>query len=143
MNQNFSDSILLITSSDTNYSGDFGTGFVIHQDEQTTYVLTCAHVVSKVGGSDKVKAGGHPAEVKVSGDVYGCDLAVLAVKDKLTKLLPLKLGVVGVHGREFVAAGFSTDTTNTRKLAEIKGKLGGTQIIVNSEGDRTPAWNLS
>ena len=141
MNTNFSDSIILVTSIDPQYSGDFGTGFVIHQYEQTTYVLTCAHVVKDVGGPDNVKAGGYPARVEGLGDVYGCDLAVLSVKDGLSKLPLLKLGVVGEQGREFIVSGCYTDGTKTRKLAPISGKLGGTQIIVK-EGDRTPAWNL-
>jgi hypothetical protein len=142
MNTNFSDSIILVTSIDPNYSGNFGTGFVIHQYEQTTYVLTCAHVVRDVGGADNVKADGHRAKVETSlGDVEGCDLAVLAVENGLTKLTPLKLGVVGEKGREFIVSGCYTDGAKARKLAPISGKLGGTQIIMK-EGDRTPAWNL-
>lgn len=142
MNQDFWDSIILITSSDTNkYGGDFGTGFVIHQDEQTTYVLTCAHVVDKVGGSDKVKVAGHSATVEAIGDTDGCDLAVLSVEDSLTKLPPLKLGAVGAKGREFVTAGFHTNIIRVRQLAGIWGQLGGMQIIAR-EGDRTRAWNL-
>jgi hypothetical protein len=142
MNANFWNSVILITSSDSEQIGDFGTGFVIHQDEQTTYLLTCAHVVFAVGGSDKVRVGGHPATVEALGDRYGCDLAVLAVKERLTKLPPLKLGVVGEKGRQFFGAGFYTDATKTRKLAQIKGKLGEMQIIESIKGDRTQAWNL-
>lgn len=142
MNQDFWDSIILITSSDTNkYGGDFGTGFVIHQDEEKTYVLTCAHVVDKVGGSDKVKVAGHSATVEAMGDTDGCDLAVLSVEDSLTKLPPLKLGAVGAKGREFVTAGFHTNIIRVRQLAGIWGQLGGMQIIAR-EGDRTRAWNL-
>ncbi|RUS94655.1 hypothetical protein DSM106972_092920 [Dulcicalothrix desertica PCC 7102] len=143
MNQNFSDSIILITSTDTtDYGGNFGTGFVIHQDEHITYVLTCAHVVEEVGGVGRVKVGGYPAKEEVaSGNRQGCDLAVLAVEDGLTKLPSLKLGVVAEKGREFIASGCYTDGTKTRKLASISGKLGGTQIILE-ESDRTPAWNL-
>ena len=141
MNTNFSDSVILVTSTDSDYSGNFGTGFIIHQDEQMTYVLTCAHVVKDVGGADKVKAGGHPARVEALGDVYGCDLAVLSVKDGLSKLPLLKLGVVGEQGREFIVSGCYTDGTKTRKLAPISGKLGGTQEILK-EGDRTLVWNL-
>lgn len=142
MNADFLGSVISITSTDSDREGDFGTGFVIHQDENTTYLLTCAHVVNGVGGPDKVKVGGYPATVEVKGDSDGCDLAVLAVKEKLTKLPPLKLGIVGEKGRQFFAAGFYTDTTKTRKLPIIKGKLGGTQIIESIKGDRTNAWDL-
>ncbi len=142
MNADFWDSVISITSSDSERDTDFGTGFVIHQDKNTTYLLTCAHVVNDVGGSDKVKVGGYPATVEVEGNRYGCDLAVLAVKDKLTKLPPLRLGIVGKKESQFSTAGFYTDGTKTRKLAIIKGKLGGTQIIESIQGDRTNAWDL-
>jgi len=36
-------SVVLIVSSDRD-ENHFGTGFVIHKSEQTTYLLTCAHV---------------------------------------------------------------------------------------------------
>ncbi|NMF64953.1 GUN4 domain-containing protein [Brasilonema octagenarum] len=144
MNANFSESVILITSADPERIADRdrGTGFVIHQDQQTTYLLTCAHVVEAIGGSEKVKVGGHPATVKALGNTLGCDLAVLAVKKHLSGLPPLRLGVVGNKGRQFLTAGFYTDATKVAKLAEIKGKLGGKQRIDSIEGDRTQAWNL-
>ncbi|WP_334733807.1 S1 family peptidase [Nostoc sp.] len=96
-----------------------------------------------VGGLSKVKVSRHLAKViEPLGDKLGCDLAVLAVEGELTDIPPLKLGVIAHKGNLFAAAGFYQDDTNTRKLAEISGKLGGTQIIVDREGDRTPAWNL-
>lgn len=141
---NFWNSVILITSSDSERRADrdIGTGFVIHQDEQTTYVLTCAHVVNDVGGEDKVIVGGHPATVEDMGDRYGCDLAVLAIEERLTELPPLKLGAVGEEGRQFFGAGFYTDGTKTCKLAKIRGKLDGIEIIETTKGDRTEAWNL-
>lgn len=144
MSVNFWESVFLITSSEPEKKedGNFGTGFVIHQVEQTTYLLTCAHVVEQVGGSDKVRVGGHPAIVEALGDRYGCDLAVLAVRKPLAKLPLLRLDAVGEKGRDVTVAGFYTDGTKTYKLARIEGKLGDTQIIMTSEGDRTRAWNL-
>lgn len=143
MSANFWDCVCLITSSnpERKADGDFGTGFVIHQDKQTTYLLTCAHVVEAVGGSDQVKVDGHPATVEAIGDSQGCDLAVLVVRKLLPKLPPLRLSVVGEQGRDVTVAGYYTDGTKTKKQARIKGKLGDTQII-NLEGDRTKAWNL-
>ncbi len=140
MNANLLDAIILVTSSDNNHSGNFGTGFVIHQYEQKTYVLTCAHVVSKLGGEYKVKAAGHPAEVEALGDEDGCDLAVLSVRDRLNKLPSLKLSAVDADAREFIAVGFSTDDTKIRRIEEIRGKLDGRKIRENTERDRT--WNL-
>lgn len=145
MNEKFSESVFLITSSDSELDAKkkFGTGFVIHQHEQTTYFLTCAHVVEAVGGLEKVKVSGHRAKViEPLGEKLGCDLAVLAVEGELTHIAPFKLGVIADKGNLFEAAGFYQDGTNTRKLAEISGKLGGTQIIEDKEGNRTPAWDL-
>ncbi|HEY9833728.1 MAG TPA: GUN4 domain-containing protein [Stenomitos sp.] len=143
MSQDVLESVFLITSSDPerNTDGVFGTGFVIDQDEQTTYLLTCAHVVEDVGGSDKVKVDGHLATVEAVGNRYGCDLAVLSVRKPLLKLPILRLDVVGEKGRDVTVAGYYRDGTKTCKLAQIGGKLGDKQII-NLEGDRTKAWNL-
>lgn len=140
MNTDDRDAIILITSSDPECSR-FGTGFVIHQNDKITYLLTCAHVVRDVGGQNKVKANGHQANLEALGDTHGCDLAVLAVETALTTKIPLKLGLVGEKGIEFIASGFYTDDTKTHKLASVSGKLGETQLIAN-EGDRTLAWDL-
>ena len=63
-------SIVLITSSESNNSR-FGTGFIIRQVSGTAYVLTCAHVVRDVGGTEKVKADSKPATVIASGEDDG------------------------------------------------------------------------
>lgn len=49
MNTYLQDAIVLITSSDPEVGG-FGTGFIVYQDQQTSYVVTCAHVVRDVDG---------------------------------------------------------------------------------------------
>lgn len=139
MNQNIVGSIVLITSNDPQLKG-IGTGFVIHHDERISYVLTCAHIVAEVGGSGKVKVDGHLAKEVASRDRYGCDLAVLAVKDGLTKLPILKLGAVGEEGKEFTISGYF-NSAGTRRLEPMNGKLGTTGLI-NQEGDRTLSWNL-
>ena len=47
-------SVVLISSSDRK-NNRFGTGFVVRQYSGSAYLLTCAHVVDDVGGSDKVQ----------------------------------------------------------------------------------------
>jgi hypothetical protein len=141
MNQDITASIVLITSSNPELRG-FGTGFIIHQNEGISYVLTCAHVVAEVGDSGKVnvKVDGHLATEVANGDRYGCDLAVLAVEGGLSQLPALKLGAVGEEGREFVTSGYFI-SAKTHRLEDIKGKLGGIGLI-NKEGDRALSWNL-
>jgi hypothetical protein len=54
MSADLQTSIILITSSEPT-NGSFGTGFIIHKDEQAVYLLTCAHVVEDLGGPDNVQ----------------------------------------------------------------------------------------
>lgn len=61
----------------------FGTGFVVHQDEEHCYLVTCAHVVrdihKKKGDPGKLLAGGLAAQVVALGEPDEVDLAVLKV----------------------------------------------------------------
>ena len=41
-------SVVLVRSTDPGEQS-FGTGFVIHKDEQASYIVTCAHVVRAPG----------------------------------------------------------------------------------------------
>jgi hypothetical protein len=140
MNQDITDSIVVITSSNSGIKS-IGTGFIIHQDEQITYVLTCDHVVLEVTdrGKAQVEVDSHPVEEVINGG-YRCDLAVLKVKDKLAQLPALKLGTVGQKGREFIISGYF-DSAGTPRLEDVNGKLGATGIT-NKDGDRAPTWNL-
>jgi Trypsin-like peptidase domain len=141
MSQNTRGSIVLITN-DADPSGSIGTGFVIHHDKQISHVLTCAHVVKEVRKSGELIVQGHRAKVVALGDPNGCDLAVLEVEDGLTKLQELKLGAFGEKGRKFIVSGYYKDATKIPKLADISGKLDGTQIINDKKGDLTLSWDL-
>ena len=61
----------------------FGTGFVVHQDEAFSYLVTCAHVVRDIekanGDQGKLLAEDSVATVVVQGDCDAIDLAVLRV----------------------------------------------------------------
>ena len=93
MNTNLEDSVVLITSSSSNSTKKdaIGTGFVIYREAETTYLLTCAHVVEAVGGKDNVQIYGQPATVIASSDVKDFDLAVVQVKNLPKINDPLKL----------------------------------------------------
>src|SRR5215471_4987408 len=99
MSPDLRNSVFLILSSADNNSS-FGTGFVIHQDEQAAYLLTCAHVVQDVG-SETIVIKRIQAKVIASGSEYGIDLAVLRVEGLPTKPPPLPLSTTGEKGNPF------------------------------------------
>jgi len=140
MSLNWQDSIILILSTDSGNSR-FGTGFVIHRDDEASYVLTCAHVVEDVGGPDKVKAGGSIATVVASGEKEGLDLAVLRCDGALNELL-LPLRPAGARDRRFVTAGFQLFGKDYL-IRTLRGKL-GEQVGLESRQrqERIEAWDL-
>ena len=95
MNESFFDSIFLIESRQSN-NKKFGTGFIVHQDEQFTYLLTCAHVVDDVG-IDDVEVDGKSATVIAMGASNDIDLAVLALHRSsiISKIELLAVGNTG------------------------------------------------
>jgi len=119
-------SVVLITSADDgNHS--FGTGFVIHREGSSTFLLTCAHVVTDVGGPGKVQIGGLPtiAVGMVAYDENNLrDLAVLRVEGLAANPPPLLLALPGDSGSEVHTAGFQEFDANTRRLSPLHGKLG-------------------
>jgi len=81
------DSILLITSQDAK-NKSMGTGFVVHQDEFGSYVVTCAHVIEQVANP---KILNYEIVVKAIGTSDTVDLALLYVPKLYRE--PLKLQV--------------------------------------------------
>jgi S1-C subfamily serine protease len=134
-------SITLITGSSPD-SRDFGTGFVIHQDESFTYLLTCAHVVKDVSRKgNNIIVGGLPATVAAMGEENGFDLAVLKVEGLWDKK-PLKLRKLGEKDKSFVAAGFSL-FDKLYLLRTVVGELGSAITLESPiQKARTRAWEL-
>ncbi|NET29705.1 SUMF1/EgtB/PvdO family nonheme iron enzyme [Okeania sp. SIO1I7] len=90
---NLEESIVLISSaSDNSRKADvIGTGFAFYREDNYTYLLTCAHVVEDVGGEENVLVNDIQAEVVATGDIRGCDLAVLQVENLNIPLLTICL----------------------------------------------------
>ncbi|NET86331.1 MAG: trypsin-like peptidase domain-containing protein [Moorea sp. SIO1F2] len=143
MSINFSDSVILITSSDSSGNRKFGTGFVIHKDTHNTYLLTCAHVVNDVGGAETIRANGLPATVIASGEDKGFDLAVLTVEGLWDKPL-LKLCASGQKDKPFIISGFyEFAQKDNPALRKIQGQLGNQIQLASKNGsDRIKAWDL-
>jgi hypothetical protein len=88
--------VYVITSADPN-NPKFGTGFVIHKHEGATYLLTCLHVVERVG-MEKVRAAKRAATLVAPAPPWQAtddllDLAILRVDAELDgPCLPLSDG---------------------------------------------------
>ncbi len=137
-------SIIRITSNDPD-NKRFGTGFVIKQDKNFSYVLTCAHVVRDVGGEGRIQVGKFPAEFIACGPPGGIDLAVLRVKN-FAEFSLLSLKISGNKGMSFCLRGFcSFDRKKGQYIARtLEGKVGD-QILLESDthAERVKAWDLS
>lgn len=134
---NWQDSVLLITGN-TPKANNFGTGFALYRDQQTTYIVTCAHVVSAIG-PESIIVRGSPATVSALSDAV--DLAVLRVEGLQDTPL-LHIGDVSKPNFPFVIAGFQKHdkTFLIRELFGVLGREVGTEAW--GQADRTRAWDL-
>ena len=132
-------SVVLVTSQSEKES-QFGSGFVVHCDDDDTYLITCAHVVRDVGGSEQVRVGKKNAVVVALGNSRGCDLAVIKVSGRLQKI-PLKLSIATAAGRQITIAGYSQNETKMKTLRNILGRL-GEKVTLEFEGEQTIAWDI-
>jgi hypothetical protein len=136
--------VALIDSKDAERA-NFGSSFLIHRDEKATYWLTCAHVITDVGGSKNAMVDGLPIELVAPSEdqlptmTRGCDLAIVRVEGFLDKK-PLRIYETVVKGTDFVILGYSQKDKAKFNTA-ISGRLSDSTQI-NLKGDRTPAWNL-
>jgi Trypsin-like peptidase domain len=139
-----SPSVALIVSQDKTRT-EFGSAFLIYRDDEATYWLTCAHVITDVGGAESAKIDGQPVELiapreeQLSAMKEGCDLAIVKVKCFLEKE-PYQLCDASASGKKFTIVGYS-QKSKAKMSAPVSGDLGALREI-NSEGDRTSAWEL-
>ena len=133
--------VILITSSDPE-NGGFGTGFVIHKDQSSTFVLTCEHVITQVGGAELVKVETLKAEVISQRSSSGLDMAVLKV-DKLLDLPVLGLSSGGgERGHTFSTVGFQI-FDRSFMATEISGSFGrDVELQLRDQANRTKGWDL-
>jgi len=107
------DNIVYIESSINN---SFGTGFVIDEDENGVYVLTCQHVVDDVEVPliEKVLA-------TVVTEPHFIDMAVLYVKG--VHIAPLPLQFEGCDSLQVEVIGFSYFDAKSRQKQKIQATL--------------------
>jgi CHASE2 domain-containing sensor protein len=143
MKQNFADSVVVISSCDPEENSAFGTGFIIDIDQDYAYVLTCAHVFEDTRINDQVLVNGKPANLVVSGQNKGIDLAVIRVeflKDKY----PITLKSADAQNKEFKVLGYyGYDTDDRIARREISGRLGKKfEVSANDNQALTDGWDL-
>ncbi|NTV63974.1 MAG: trypsin-like peptidase domain-containing protein [Oscillochloris sp.] len=134
-------SIVLIQSREAGNSA-IGTGFIIHQAGEHSYILTCAHVVRDVGGEAQVVAGKQPAEVIAMGEHDGLDLAVLRVAH-FTDRTPLSLRASAQAGQTVSIQGYSK-YIQYRPLETLNGRTTQLFLLSDSQQQRfADAWYIT
>lgn len=166
MSRDFVNSVFKITSHDAKNS-EIGTGFVIFKDRdnQKIYLLTCAHVITSVGGPDHIRVDefrGRTIAMSPEGDPT--DLAIIAVdlgadfqpppssadgdivkNSRLFNAEPLDLAPIGEPNMNFQLIGFTFYSrkkgwVNIEPLSGILSKRSGMERL--DAGHRVKAWKL-
>jgi S1-C subfamily serine protease len=141
MSDSWQASVVLIRNSNPDNKDSWGTGFSIYWDGQTTYVVTCAHVVRDVRGPDKVIVDTALATLAASGVENGIDLAVLRVEGLRNKP-PLSLRrTASEQGKSFRTAGFQRFTKDSFKFEQHQGVF-GKQIEIGKPDYFIQGWDL-
>jgi toxoflavin biosynthesis protein ToxD len=141
MSDRWLSSVVSVQSTDPANSA-FGTAYVAKHEDDTSFLVTCAHVVQDVGGADQVQAGRQPARVVVSGSPDGADdVAVLATDRLAAPALPL--GFDAERGRPVSVIGFRPIQLASRLYAvePVDATLGTPMELVGQQG-RFAAWQL-
>ncbi len=135
------DSIVQITSPDLGNTR-FGTGFILHKNATSTFVVSCAHVIQDVIHSNQLMVENHLASVIAIGDEKGLDLAVLQIQSHLPAP-PLKTNAhIATEGTQFQTAGFQK-YGNKLSLLPLRGELGKlSPLIYRGKSQRVDAWRL-
>jgi len=133
----------LIYPVESNQQGNnnFGTGFIIHRDEQSTYFLTCAHVIESVG-VENIQIDGISATVIATGTSDNLDLAILCVQG-LQNQSALNLLARGKEGDPIVIIGIH-DYGNYHSRKPVRGHLGMQSNLKRpkTHGGWINAWDL-
>lgn len=140
MYQGLVDAVVLVKSAEPD-NDCFGTAFIIHEDEEASYLLTCAHVIQDVGGPQQVLVAGSAARVIANGG-EDPDLAVLRIAPPLKGNPVLQLHTTARKGDTFFTAGFLKYDKIRHLARPLTGKL-MTPTVLTTEGLKTNrAWDL-
>ncbi|HLC14899.1 MAG TPA: trypsin-like peptidase domain-containing protein [Thermodesulfovibrionia bacterium] len=155
--------VFQITSLDTAKSAhDFGTGFLIYQDKDSAWFVTCRHVVETVGGWQKALVGNmEVVDVRMLDKQSPYDLAVLKVsrcsheagdasEEKSQagdrhKVSPLKLARYAAPGTAVLIDGFSVfdQKEKSYRRQEISARLVKLdKVSVRGSAEQVNVWDL-
>lgn len=141
MNPNSLESILLVTSKNPE-NRRFGTGFVIYHFANSSWVVTCAHVVNDVGGEISLEINGNPAKIVGIGASDELDLSLLETEQRLNMPV-IKLGTYGRYGSPFTTAGFQLFGKHF-SIKRIVGKLvQQNELVSKSLSERIKVWTIT
>ncbi len=141
MNSSNLNSILLITSKNLE-NRRFGTGFVIYHLENSSWVVTCAHVVNDVGGETALEVNGCTAKVAGTGKSDDLDLSLLETEGRLNMPV-IKLGTYGRSESPFTTAGYQLFGKHF-SIKHIVGKLVQQHELVSKTlSDRIKVWTIT
>lgn len=130
--------VVLITGPD---GKAHGSGFVVRRAGALSHVVTCAHVVSDLGGKE-LQANGRPATVLYDGTADGIDLAALAVEGLTEEVQTLTRGAQ--VGDEVVAIGFTRVDRGRRASARPATIREATQLTYEPQKvKKHPGWLLA
>ena len=145
MNEKKFDAVVLIKSCNPDKKDEFGTGFVIHKDENYTYILTCAHVFEDIAVDGQVRINSFAASLLASGrrEDENIDLAVLRVK-AFENTSPMRLANIGNQENRFKILGsYDYDEKGGIARRGLTGKLGENFELWTHDGrERIGAWDL-
>jgi hypothetical protein len=136
-----SNSIVLIKSGTIEHKQTFGTGFVICQAQDLSYVVTCAHVLDF---PESIQVNEHSANIVAIGQGW-LDIAVLEVKGLEAKT-SLRLGISSSTGCSIKIPGISklqasNDMSGIRLLNGVLGEP-LSPISTSSGQILVQAWDL-
>ncbi len=140
--ENHRQAFFRITSSQPD-NMNFGTGFIIKQDGNVSYILTCAVVVELVGGENNVRVEGCPVQVVACGSPDRINLAVLKVEG-MENFTPFSMQDLGKEGLPFRIKGFGLFDRKTHLFAArtLSGTLGKQADLHLIHTDRVSIWGL-
>ena len=137
----FQESCLLISSRDFE-NRRFGTGFVIYHFDNSSWVVTCAHVVNDVGGETSLNVNGGSAKIIGISPSDDLDLSLLETEGRLNMPL-IKLGTYGRYGSPFTTAGFQLFGKHF-SIKRIVGRLvQQNELVSKSLSERIKVWAIT
>jgi formylglycine-generating enzyme required for sulfatase activity len=142
MPQPIREGVVRIASTDPE-NRSFGTAFVVGRHGTTAYLVTCAHVVSSVGGADEVKAGPARARVVALGAPGGLDDIAVLEAELPPERVPLRLGFETGSGHGCTVTGFRDlpGQPGTTRLLQVEGSLGDLTRIEKID-QHVEVWEL-